>query len=191
MIPPVYFSILTSFNSMFNRSILFIITVHLAFLFNIAIGQDCLTAHNYLRSLHGVGPLKYDETLERFAMKRAEYMAQTDIFAHPKKLKYGENLYWRSGNVPTCENAVLAWYNEISLYNYDFPRFSPKTGHFSQLVWRESKKIGCAAAESPKSGRIYIACNYYPPGNVRGRFEENVLYPDYVQDINQKKKRKK
>lgn len=110
-------------------------------------------------------------------------MAKTDIFAHPAKLKYGENLYWRSGRTPTCGDAVIAWYNEIALYNFDQPKFSPKTGHFTQLVWRESKKIGCAAAQSPRTKRVYIACNYFPPGNVRGRYKENVIYPDYEQEV--------
>ncbi|XP_015781270.1 Golgi-associated plant pathogenesis-related protein 1 [Tetranychus urticae] len=144
-------------------------------------GQDCLSTHNYLRALHGTPPLEYDEGLERFALKRAQYMASTDIFEHPKRLRYGENLYWRKGSVPTCQDAVMNWYNEISLYQYSWPRYSPKTGHFTQIVWRDTQKIGCAAAQSPRTERIYIACNYYPPGNVRGFFKQNVAYPSYGQ----------
>lgn len=49
--------------------------------FYLSTAQDCLTGHNRYRALHGVQPLLYDRTLEQYAMKRAQYMAKTDIFA--------------------------------------------------------------------------------------------------------------
>lgn len=107
--------------------------------------------------MHGVAPLEYDRTLEEFAMKRVRYMAQTDIFAHPKRLPYGENLYWKSGRVPSCKNALDMWYREKKHYNYSAGNFSPATGHFTQMVWAGSQYVGCASAKSRKSGRIYIA----------------------------------
>lgn len=84
-------------------------------------------------------------------------MAKTDVFAHPKNLPYGENLYWRSGRAPSCSNALTMWYNEIKYHSFAKPYFSPKTGHFTQMIWRDSRYLGCASAKSPKSGRIYIA----------------------------------
>ena len=90
-------------------------------------------------------------------MKRARYMAQTDIFAHPHRLIYGENLYWKSGRVPSCQNALDMWYRESKWYNYGSGSFSPSTGHFTQMVWANSQYLGCASAKSRKSGRIYIA----------------------------------
>ena len=71
-------------------------------------GQDCLSGHNYYRQLHGVQPLEYDRTLEQFAMKRVAYMAKTDIFAHPRNLPYGENLYWKV-NKPAIMFRNLFW----------------------------------------------------------------------------------
>jgi len=141
--------------------------------------EDCLSRHNYYRSLHGVPPLEYHPILEKYAMKRARYMAMTDIFAHPPNLPYGENLYWKSGRVPTCKNALDNWYKEYKLYNFRSGGFSPATGHFTQMIWRDSQYLGCASAKSKRTGRIYIACNYYPPGNVRGQFKENVPYNKY------------
>jgi len=137
-------------------------------------GQDCLSEHNNYRAMHGVAPLQYNARLEAFAIKRAEHMASTDIFAHPSNLPYGENLYWRSGRVPSCTNALDMWYREVDYYNFRRGNFSPKTGHFTQMIWKDSRYVGCASAKSRRSGRIYIACNYYPPGNVIGRFKENV-----------------
>lgn len=119
--------------------------------------DDCLSGHNYYRAMHGVAPLEYDRTLEEFAMKRVRYMAQTDIFAHPSRLPYGENLYWKSGRVPSCKNALEMWYREKKLYNYSTGKFSPSTGHFTQMIWASSQYVGCASAKSRRSGRIYIA----------------------------------
>uniref|UniRef100_T1KLV2 SCP domain-containing protein n=2 Tax=Tetranychus urticae TaxID=32264 RepID=T1KLV2_TETUR len=135
---------------------------------------NCLSTHNYLRRLHGSPPLHWDHNLYRFARKRAEHMAATDIFAHPRHLPYGENLYYVWGAVPSCKSAVDAWYNEIRHFNYRWPTFSPATGHFTQVVWRGTRRVGCAAAQSRRTRRIYIACNYWPAGNVQGHFRHNV-----------------
>lgn len=89
-------------------------------------------------------------------------MAKTDIFDHPPNLAYGENLYWASGFVPSCDNAVTSWYNENIYYDYDAGKFSPKTGHFTQVIWKGSSYVGCAAAKSRgKRGGVYIAVSLY------------------------------
>ncbi|KAF0990309.1 hypothetical protein HZS_6988 [Henneguya salminicola] len=51
--------------------------------------------------------------------------------------------------------------------------FSVKTGHFTQVVWNDSKKFGIAHYPS-KDGSEYIVARYYPPGNFQGKFKENV-----------------
>ncbi|KAI1282116.1 Golgi-associated plant pathogenesis-related protein 1 [Halotydeus destructor] len=148
--------------------------ISVSFFHSTATAQECLSEHNKYRSLHGVPSLKYDSRLEKFAVKRAQYMAATDIFAHPSNLQYGENLYWRSGRVPSCASALDMWYREIKWYNFPKGKFSHKTGHFTQMVWKDTRYLGCASAKSKRTGRIYIACNYYPAGNVMGRFVDNV-----------------
>jgi hypothetical protein len=46
-------------------------------------------------------------------------------------------------------------------------------GHFSQVVWRDSKELGVAVAKS-RTGQIFVVANYSPPGNFIGSFAENV-----------------
>ncbi|XP_052250666.1 Golgi-associated plant pathogenesis-related protein 1-like [Dreissena polymorpha] len=89
----------------------------------------------------------------------------------------GENIYmcWTSngGTVPKARDAVRSWYNEILHYNFGCPEFSFKTGHFTQVVWRDTKLLGIAWARSSEGG-IYVVANYAPAGNVHGAFGENV-----------------
>ncbi|PSN37032.1 hypothetical protein C0J52_17650 [Blattella germanica] len=46
-------------------------------------------------------------------------------------------------------------------------------GHFSQVVWRDSRELGVAVAKS-RNGQIFVVANYSPPGNFIGSFAENV-----------------
>lgn len=138
---------------------------------------DCLAAHNKYRRLHGVPELRWDEKLAAFAQKRSNFIARSDgvEFRHPPDLPYGENLFWHSTSRQSCEFMVRGWYDEIGLYNFKAPTFSPATGHFTQVIWRETERVGCATATSsgPKGG-IYLTCNYDPPGNFLGEFVANV-----------------
>jgi hypothetical protein len=71
------------------------------------------------------------------------------------------------------DRAVEVWYEER--HNYDFRRgaFSMRAGHFTQVVWVGSQRLGCGTVTC--SGRQIWVCNYDPPGNVTGKFPNNVL----------------
>ncbi|KAG0000640.1 hypothetical protein BGZ65_004196, partial [Modicella reniformis] len=85
---------------------------------------------------------------------------------------YGENL---AAGHSSFEAAIDSWYNEVKLYNYNNPGFSMNTGHFTQVVWKGSKSVGCAKKFCANSNwNIYI-CEYDPPGNYQGEFPNNVL----------------
>ena len=55
-------------------------------------------------------------------------------------------------------------------------------GHFTQVVWKKSTKLGIGRATGKIDGLIDMHCTwvvgrYSPAGNVLGRFKENVLKP--------------
>lgn len=106
---------------------------------------------------------------------------------------YGENLAF---GFPNASAAVAAWGDEGQLYNFQKPTgFTEKTGHFTQLVWRSTAEVGCAAINCGYShnnerkdthhtgmnlrsraadGTMralgwYVVCEYLPAGNVVGR----------------------
>lgn len=66
---------------------------------------------------------------------------------------------------PDFPSAVDAWYNEVTIYDFSRPGWSSGTGHFTQLVWADSLRMGCAQAESCANGPTYI-CQYSPAGVV-------------------------
>ena len=66
------------------------------------------------------------------------------------------------------------WYDEIKDYDFSNPGFGYNTGHFTQVVWKGSKTLGCGIATGKYS---WVVCRYGPPGNMMGDFPENVLPP--------------
>ena len=93
-------------------------------------------------------------------------------FAHSGSATYGENLCL---GYATWQGCVDAWLGEESSYNYGAPGFSEATGHFTQCVWKATAGVGCAKKDCP--GGVLMSCNYSPPGNVIGQFQQNVLPP--------------
>ena len=70
-------------------------------------------------------------------------------------------------------------YNEVCDPGYDFNNggFSSRTGHFTQVVWKESTDLGMGRAEAQQNGMkcAYIVGRYKPAGNMGGKFQENVI----------------
>lgn len=143
-----------------------------------------LNTHNKYRYLHHVPALRSDSALQAFALKYAQIMAANNVFEHSGAAGLGENLaYVWSSRVRTLDDCgafgerfTKMWYDEISLYDYNRPGFYHETGHFTQLIWKDTKAVGCGLAIS-RDFKIYGACNYSPPGNFVGakNFRDNVL----------------
>ncbi|CAF4770913.1 unnamed protein product [Rotaria socialis] len=147
--------------------------------------SDTLQLHNYYRARHSAAPLTLSQRLSYIAQKYADYLAATSKFEHSGNTfgneTLGENLYmqWIShGRVPvSAREAVKSWYDEISLYNFKHPYYSEETGHFTQLIWKSTQKMGVGVALSADGREVYVVSNYYPTGNIinPGYFEVNVL----------------
>jgi glioma pathogenesis-related protein 2 len=143
--------------------------------------KECLAALNSCRSVHGVSSLSYNRDIERVAQDWADHLARTNGFSHNPKATYkGENLgeniasRWTSNREDyPGPQPVEQWYKEIE--RYDFKTYSgPKTGHFTQVVWKGSKEVGIGRAQS-SDGTWIVVANFYPPGNYVGQHESNVF----------------
>ena len=74
-----------------------------------------------------------------------------------------------------------SWYGEIKDYDKSWYGNEPpqcafmKTGHFTQVVWKASERIGVGLAISGRS--CFVVANYDPPGNFTGNYKPNVTPP--------------
>lgn len=135
---------------------------------------DLLAAHNEHRAKHCAPPLTWSNDVARAAQGWADRLARDCSFQHSGS-RYGENLWAGTDGAFSTREVVAAWYAEAAKYDFRRPGFSMSTGHFTQLVWVATRRIGCGTATC-KGNRIWV-CNYDPPGNVEGQFRENVRPP--------------
>ncbi|XP_071768599.1 cysteine-rich venom protein [Centroberyx gerrardi] len=78
----------------------------------------------------------------------------------------GENLFYASA-LHSWEAVVNAWHSEVA--NYQYPNGSANgraIGHYTQVVWYSSYKVGCGAKLCPNNIYFY-GCHYYRAGNFR------------------------
>ena len=117
--------------------------------------QETLAAHNCYRAAHGVPPLQWSDEIAAYAQAWIDENGyeHSDSYASPLG-PLGENLY--QGTIATGKSAAALWYSEIEDPGYVFGAAdgTPGAGHFSAMIWKDAKLLGCA-----KSGEV-ISCNY-------------------------------
>ncbi|OCF44912.1 hypothetical protein I317_01191 [Kwoniella heveanensis CBS 569] len=135
-------------------------------------------AHNKVRQQYGAEDVNFREDLAKLAEEKAKLCNK----AHTKA---AENLQWGSG-FGSPEGAVEGWASEASMYNWNAPGYQDAWGHFTQVVWKETKYIGCYIADcsmypgsvvdAKYNSSFQAACEYDPAGNFVGEepFRENV-----------------
>ncbi|PIA24817.1 hypothetical protein AQUCO_22900002v1 [Aquilegia coerulea] len=129
--------------------------------------QDYLDVHNAARAQVGVGPMTWDNGVAGFAQNYVNGLASSCNLVHSGG-RYGENLAGSSGDM-SAARAVNLWVNERQFYNYNTNSCNGGTcGHYTQVVWRNSVRLGCAKARCNNGGTV-ISCNYDPAGNVIGQ----------------------
>lgn len=145
--------------------------------------EAIVAAHNKWRVQVGVGGLSYSPELEASAQAWADILKQINhcqMRHSSPEGRYGENLYWASAMVWTdgrrelqkvsSEQAVDSWSSEKRDYDYEKNSCKPgkMCGHYTQMVWRASTKVGCAIAVCDDSQEQVWVCQYQPAGNLVG-----------------------
>lgn len=140
--------------------------------------------HNQARSAEHACPalpnLEWDASLAQTAAAWVAMCQNTDpspalIDHNPNRsdghpFYVGENIF-ASGGTATAQAAVQLWMSEKPNYDYAANTCSGGTcGHYTQVVWRETVKIGCAVGNCPNiQFPNSIVCDYGPGGNNGNR----------------------
>lgn len=141
-----------------------------------------LSRSNDYRRAHGVKQLTWDSTLANYARqylnKAGSGAGKCPKFEHSGG-PYGENL---AIGYPSPIDTVSAWGDEREQYDFKKGDFSGATGHFTQLVWASTTKVGCNRKFCNGDNGIrgwYVVCEYTPRGNVLGQFKQQVKQNGY------------
>ena len=139
--------------------------------------------------------LSWDTELARVAQRLADqckFAHDCPDCRRVGRFKVGQNLYQSFTTRPPgpadWRAAIDSWYDEITAFptssvaRYTLPyptlytlynllpryQFSPQTGHYSQLVWGGTHRVGCGTTMFRKgrfNARLYV-CNYGATGNI-------------------------
>lgn len=137
--------------------------------------QRVLAAHNLERDEVGVPAMQWNAALAADAQQWADHLAQTGRFEHAPENRNspeGENLWAGAKGYFSPEAMVSAWIREKRYFKPGtFPDNSTTgrvedVGHFTQVAWRDSRQVGCAAAASGRED--ILVCRYAQAGNYVG-----------------------
>ena len=135
-----------------------------------------LTAHNKYRVDLDLNELVWSKNLENSSQKWADKLISRNLFEH-SNTENGENIFIIMGRDASPIEVVDEWAIEKEYFNYktrkciknccDFVDCCPhECGHYTQIIWRDTKEVGCAVSKLG-SKQIWV-CQYNPPGNYIG-----------------------
>ncbi|CEF66131.1 CAP domain-containing protein [Strongyloides ratti] len=118
---------------------------------------------NQYRYAHGAKPLTMDQSLSNLAQVYAQKLASMKRLEHDyADRRYGENLGMSTSY--TAYIIVKQWYDEEVKWNYNSAKPIHGTGHFTQLVWTNTQRVGFGVVEA--GGITYVVARYDPKGNI-------------------------
>jgi hypothetical protein len=139
-----------------------------------------LAAQNRERDALGLSPLRWDAQLAADAQQWAEALRATRTFEHSRddpddRDPQGENLWSGTAGAFSPEQMVGLWIAEKRNYRPGpIPNVSrtgdfEDVGHYTQVVWRDTRRVGCALAPGRTSADDdVLVCRYSSGGNVIG-----------------------
>jgi pathogenesis-related protein 1 len=128
--------------------------------------QPIVAAHNAVRMHVGVPPVSWSAKLAEVAQQWADTLIRSGTFQHRTPYVYGENLFEITGAAATPAEVIDAWASEARNYRYENNSCSATCGHYTQIVWRDTKEVGCGMAKN-ETRQVWV-CEYDPPGNIEG-----------------------
>lgn len=148
----------------------------------VALGQETAGLPGPQPGASNMRKLVWDEELATIAQRWTDQCT----FGHDDERSLldgtytGQNAYWASSSVESTEDAVQAglagatqnWYDEVSDPGFNPANINPYafnsgTGHYTQVVWAETDRVGCGVVYYKQDGwfSTLVNCNYARGGN--------------------------
>ncbi len=131
-----------------------------------SLASAILASHNAVRARVGVAPLAWSDRLAANAQDWADTLFARRQFFHRPNSALGENLFEIRGAPASPAQVVEEWAAESRNYDHGSNKCRGVCGHYTQIVWSDTKEVGCAVARG--AGREVWVCEYNPPGNWVG-----------------------
>jgi uncharacterized protein YkwD len=135
--------------------------------------SELLLAHNKYRAEVREQPLSWSDGLAAGAQVWAQHLAEeVHTLQHSGEAGVGENLaMWTAGRASLTKLVDLWGVENYYFIEASFPDVSTtgdwKTvGHYTQMIWRNTTKVGCGVARG--GGYDFLVCRYSPQGNFMG-----------------------
>jgi len=127
-----------------------------------------------------------DMSSQTWALHLAQEQGCKMVHSHGR---FGENLFWASASISKTKRSdekqwhvtrsaqniddkkpVQDWYDEIKYYDYmnNTCEEGQMCGHYTQVVWKDTKEVGCAAYQCDDDSQVWV-CQYTPAGNYIGQ----------------------
>jgi hypothetical protein len=150
-------------------------------------------AHNAARATldEGLPDLEWSPQIAEFSQQWSDALAgQCGTIQHRDQSRYGENIAMRSWSGVSVhdpylpEEVVGAWVAEVACWDFGTISGTERCdlecatdlnangcGHYTQVVWRNTREVGCGYSTCQDGDRTYEiwVCNYAPPGNIQGQ----------------------
>jgi len=137
--------------------------------------------HNKYRAEVGSPPVKWSDAVQKSSEGWALHLAEDEglrMVHAGSKSPYGENLSGGPGVWSTDKDAytalgfaVMSFGNEKKYYKnvpVDVDSNFYKYGHYTQIIWRTTREIGCAIGKRKDIPGYIVVCRYNPSGNMVG-----------------------
>uniref|UniRef100_A0A0K0G208 SCP domain-containing protein n=1 Tax=Strongyloides venezuelensis TaxID=75913 RepID=A0A0K0G208_STRVS len=137
--------------------------------------RNYLTEINLYRKVHGSPPLIVDQYLSGKALHAAINSAALGRWIYSEIRDIRVN--FATINIGLSPLLINLWYKENKKYNYKTKDWMSNSFHFSNLVWKRTTQIGIGIAQNHSD--LYICLHFYPEGNQKFKFKDNVSKAKY------------
>lgn len=152
-----------------------------------SIPELVVNLHNFYRNIHGTNNVQWDQELAKTAQNFAWAQSKANpssLGGHTTPHGVGENIYYNPKALSSPSSAIVdainSWYEELRSYDFSTGNLGkgapdPMVGHFTQLIWHGTTKVGCGVAKA-SNGRWHVYCHYTPSGNGGNNRSEWINY---------------